>query len=215
MIAEEDWSNVRYELERSTTISNIKKIAVWLALDCPEPPPSAYKQELVKKFAEHYGYKEFIETGTYYGQMIKAVAPLFERVHSIELSRELYQKTKNKFAKTKNIDLYCGDSGKILPYLLKKLKNPAVFWLDAHYSAGETARGDLETPIITELEAILNHKVADHIILIDDARLFNGTNDYPRQEALKKLLSKHKNQLLFNIRHDIIRMHPSRVDIEV
>lgn len=215
MIQENEWSNIRYELERSDSISNLKKIAVWLALDCPEPPPSAYKQELIKLYEMTYSYKGFVETGTYYGQMVAAVQPFFEQVHTVELSLELYQLAEKKFNNVGNIRVYQGDSGKVLPNILRRLRGPAIFWLDAHYSAGETAKGDLETPIIKELESILSHKSSGHIILIDDARLFDGTNDYPTLETIKKFISKQNKNLSMVVRHDIIRICPVETDIEI
>jgi len=41
--------------------------------------------------------------------------------------------------------------------LLKRLKDihePAVIFLDAHYSGGSTARGDTNTPLLDELEIV-------------------------------------------------------------
>ena len=72
-----------------------------------------------------------------------------------------------------------GDSGEILPELLNNINEPILFWLDGHYSAGNTSKGSLNTPIIKELVTIFQHPIKQHIILIDDARLFNGADDYP------------------------------------
>ncbi|MCZ7616643.1 MAG: hypothetical protein M5T52_24530 [Ignavibacteriaceae bacterium] len=88
------------------------------------------------------------------------------------------------------MEIINGDSGKLLKQLVAKISDPAIFWLDGHYSGFETAKGDIETPIKQELGAILNSEL-NHIILIDDARLFIGQNDYPTIEELKKyILSK-------------------------
>lgn len=40
------------------------------------------------------------------------------------------------------------------------------------------------TPISIEVDSILNSRHRGHVILIDDARLFDGVNDYPPLEAL-------------------------------
>jgi hypothetical protein len=77
--------------------------------------------------------------------------------------------------------------------------------LDGHYSGFETAKGDLETPIKLELEIILNSEY-EHVILIDDARLFIGENDYPTIEELKKYILSKNNSLTVNIIDDIIRV---------
>ena len=47
----------------------------------------------------------------------------------------------------------------------------AIFWLDAHWSGGETYGINDECPLIEEIKIINNTKL-NHIILIDDARLF-------------------------------------------
>lgn len=77
--------------------------------------------------------------------------------------------------------------------------------MDGHYSGFETAKGDLETPIKLELEIILNSEY-EHVILIDDARLFIGENDYPTIEELKKYILSKNNSLTVNIIDDIIRV---------
>ena len=48
-----------------------------------------------------------------------------------------------------------GDSTHVLSAILGKISQPCLFWLDAHCSGGQTARGELETPIMWELSCIL------------------------------------------------------------
>jgi hypothetical protein len=60
-----------------------------------------------------------------------------------------------------------GDSGKELPKIVTQLDTPAIFWLDGHYSAGITAKGDTECPIFEELEAIFEPDKSCKHILID------------------------------------------------
>ena len=48
----------------------------------------------------------------------------------------------------------------------------ALFWLDAHYSGGDTAKGQSNTPVMSELEAILAYSRRNDIILVDDLRYF-------------------------------------------
>ena len=49
-----------------------------------------------------------------------------------------------------------GDSGIELMNLAARIDQPSLFWLDGHYSAEETAKGDKETPVIEELQHILD-----------------------------------------------------------
>jgi hypothetical protein len=80
-----------------------------------------------------------------------------------------------------------------------------LFWLDGHYSGGVTGIGSLETPIIKELQTIFNHPLSKkHVILIDDARLFNGTRDYPKIEELQVFVKTQKENLEFYVENDII-----------
>jgi len=83
-----------------------------------------------------------------------------------------------------------------------------LFWLDAHWSGGSTAKGELETPIMQEIECILAHPLsARHVLLIDDARCFVGQNDYPSLETLRKRILAAHADWLFEVQNDIIRTH--------
>lgn len=114
----------------------------------------------------------FIETGTYLGDTTEIAAQHFPNVQTIELSKELFEKAKKRFNKKKNIILHQGDSAEILPSIIKKIKNKTVFFLDAHFSMGSTAKGQTNTPIITELEKIKHSTHKNAIIIIDDIRMF-------------------------------------------
>jgi len=83
-----------------------------------------------------------------------------------------------------------------------------LFWLDAHYSRGITARGNRDTPIWQELQTILSHPVKRHVVLIDDARCFNGTNDYPTIEEIRDLLVKRAPHYSIETKKDIVRIFP-------
>ncbi len=55
---------------------------------------------------------------------------------------------------------------------------------------------------------MLNHELRNHVVLIDDARGFNGTHDYPRIDDLRDTVLKLRPDLTFTVEHDIIRMVP-------
>ena len=74
------------------------------------------------------------------------------------------------------LTLINGDSAVELEKLLEKIDEPCCFWLDAHAGAKKFARGDIDVPLIKELEAIKNHHIKNHIIAIDDAALFGNTH---------------------------------------
>ncbi|MBU6231451.1 MAG: hypothetical protein KGI45_01995 [Patescibacteria group bacterium] len=163
----------------------IKKIQDKL-FRAPGPDAHADKIKAILDLQSRFKIGTFIETGTYMGDTVEAVRGAFDKAISIELDTNLHQRAAKRFIGAPNVILYQGDSATMLPEILKTLDRPALFWLDGHFSGGVTARGPLETPIERELDAIFAHSVKGHAILIDDARLFDGTHDYPTIEAVKK-----------------------------
>jgi hypothetical protein len=141
------------------------------------------------------------------GKMISAVKDNFETIFSIELSHELFQQCSIIFKEHSHIHILHGDSAHLFPAILQKLKEPALFWLDAHYSGDITAKSDIETPIMLEIAAILKHHIEDHVILVDDARLFNGLNDYPSLKELTTFITRQRADMKIEIDNDIIRIH--------
>ena len=66
-----------------------------------------------------------------------------------------------------------GDSSEKLKEVLDEVNEPCVFWLDAHAGAKEGyARGEVDCPLLQELDTIKNHKIKEHIITVDDADIF-------------------------------------------
>lgn len=155
------------------------------------PQPHAIKKATIHEYQERYKIHTFIETGTYLGEMVEAMKNSFEKIYSVELNEKLYEEAKEKFAKDNNISIIHGDSGTVLPFLLKNITEPTLFWLDGHYSGGFTSKWALDTPIKSELKSIFEHPNKSHVILIDDARLFNGANDYPTYRDVKTIAKKY------------------------
>ncbi len=178
----------------------------WKMQGCPIPPPHIVKQKIIREYAPKFKCRILVETGTYLGDMVAAQRKYFDKIYSIELGTELWENAKRRFDKYSNIKILQGDSGKVLGEVVTQLNQPTIFWLDGHYSGGNTARGDLECPIYNELRAIFNSKINNHIILIDDARLFNGYNDYPNFIDLEKYIKKFSKNAVIIIENDIIRV---------
>ena len=177
----------------------------WIKNGCPVPPPHLVKQETISEYQQKYGYKTLIETGTYMGDMVEAQKTRFKTIISIELGVDLYKKAKERFKNDKNVIIVQGDSGKLLPKILLDINEPAIFWLDGHYSAGITAKGDKECPIFEELDSIFNSKKFNHILLIDDARCFIGEGDYPTIEKLTEYIRSKNEKYQVEVKYDIIR----------
>lgn len=191
----------RQEGEASRVIKN------WEAQGRPGRPPQPFKVETIMHYARLFGTKTFVETGTFHGYTTYRLKDLFTKLYTIELDQYLHAKAKRAFARFPQVQPLQGDSGEVISRVLAELNEPALFWLDAHYSAGETARGSLDTPIVEEMRRILGHRVKDHVILIDDRREFNGTNDYPKLEDFREFILKDGTYSCFSDRHDIIRIH--------
>ncbi len=60
---------------------------------------------------------------------------------------------------TKYAQLIQGDRGQRMPELRGDVTRPTLFWLDGHYSKGITAGSDIDPPISTELQTILDRSV--------------------------------------------------------
>lgn len=179
----------------------------WLCEGQPTPPPHIVKEMTVKEYARKAQLRLFVETGTFMGQMVEAVRDLFGSIYSIELDDRLFKAAQTKFQQFKHIHLLQGDSAALLPKVLDQIDEPTMFWFDAHYSGGATARTELDTPIVQELEHLFNHKIDGHVILIDDARNFVGKDDYPTLDGLRKFVAQRRPDYVFEVESDIIRLH--------
>lgn len=136
----------------------------------------------------------FIETGSYIGNGIDlALYSGFNTIYSIELSQHYYDMCVEKFKNNPNVNLIFGDSYYKLEELLDQHPYvPFTYWLDGHYSEGDTAHGVFSTPLIKELETILKRNVYGELIYIDDMRYYKNFNDIVNTDKIKELLKKYK-----------------------
>lgn len=183
-----------------------KQYAEWSNKGKPFPIPHGIKQWAIISCKEKFGLDTLIETGTYQGFMVEVQKNYFKKIFSIELGEELFLKAKEKFKNDPHVTILHGDSGKVLPEVLKKIGEPCLLWLDGHYSDGITAKGILNTPIIEELKSALTQK-ADHVILIDDASLFVGQDDYPTVDTLRTYISELRPGYTIYLSDNIFYIH--------
>lgn len=156
---------------------------------------------------------EFVETGTYYGTTTEWASNHFGHVSTIELSEELYNKTLTKLCDKKNITFYQGDSRNHLQYIINTIGQPAIFWLDAHWSGGETAGEDDQCPLIQELNIIYTSPY-DHIVMIDDARTYTlpprKPNDPEQFPNICDIIDiTRRKEVYITILEDVIYIIPS------
>jgi hypothetical protein len=184
-----------------------RDLAKWEQSGRPDPPPPAIKHAMLGEYGRRFGLRTLVETGTYHGDAIQANLDCFSRIYSIELSNELHRAAVRRFKRYHKVTLLQGDSAELLPPLALDVKEPALFWLDGHYSGGITARGARDTPVVPELEAVLIRPFKD-VVLIDDLRMFDGRDGYPTLSELKALIRTRRPDYALTIENDIARVVP-------
>src|SRR4051794_9578007 len=68
----------------------------WVKAGKPIPPPHLIKEHVVKVYKKRFDLLAFIETGTFFGEMIEAVKKDFEKIYSIELGTALFLQAKER-----------------------------------------------------------------------------------------------------------------------
>jgi hypothetical protein len=180
--------------------------ALWrLGLTPPIPPTEPVKRRIIARYAK--GLPTFVETGTYRGDTVALLRKRVREVWTIELAPHLAAAAQARFAGDPNVHVLEGDSATVLPDIVAQLDGPALFWIDAHWSTGETARGEVDTPLLTELDIVLARNERD-VVLVDDVR-FLGAGDYPSLEAIRELVDRASPRRSMTVAYDMIRIVPA------
>lgn len=172
-------------------------------------------KDITLELAKLSNIKVFIETGTYLGHTTRWASQYFECVFTVERSEKLFYAHAKELAQIKGVTPLLGDSREVLPTILKKIgEQKAIFWLDGHWSGGETYGIDDECPLLDELD-ILGERTQD-IILIDDARLFlsapprpHKVNQWPTIRDIIKAPSVSQKESYIQIIDDVIFCVPN------
>jgi hypothetical protein len=179
----------------------------YLSWETHLPVAHVVKQNNIRKYQETYQFQALVETGTYLGDMVEAQKNHFKKVISVELGKDLYEKAVLRFKDDPQVELLQGDSALLLKQIVSELDEPALFWLDGHFSAGITAKSDKNTPIVEELKTVFSSPLP-HGILVDDARHFTGKDDYPSIDELCGLVKEYAPDRKVEVADDIIRIMP-------
>lgn len=135
-------------------------------------PSTTLKKDVLEKYKSSY----FFETGTLNGEAIKLALEVgFEKIFSIEIDETLYIENYKRFFEeiiSGKVNLFLGDTIKIMPQILEKIDKKTTFWLDAHVDGGPS--GIKKCPLYEEIDFIKNTNMKEHSILIDDIRCFGG-----------------------------------------
>jgi predicted O-methyltransferase YrrM len=177
----------------------------WRLRGRPVRSPHLLKQRIVRKHAREHGLRILVETGTYYGEMIDAMKSRVDRIYSIEFDAALAARARRRFARSPHIEILEGDSGALVPQVLARISEPALFWLDAGYYGWADTEGD-RSRLERELEAILRHPVPGHVILLDDARGLDGRNGAPTAAELQHRIETQFSGRKVTVKHDILRI---------
>lgn len=152
----------------------------------------------------------FVETGSHIGETIQLALDVgFKKIISIEFGKELHEHCVARFANNTNVVLYHGDSSKMLYDMSKNIDGPIVFWLDAHYSSGNTAKADKICPLYEEIDQIKKLKNNNHLIMIDDVRDVGGWMSEVTMSGIQTKLLEVNNKYSFSyidghIKNDIL-----------
>lgn len=150
----------------------------------------------------------WIETGTYLGTTTEFLIKHFPMVHTIEPHEKHYKNACQKFSE-QNVKLYNDISENVLEGIVDSLEGDANFWLDGHYSFGDTFQGPSNCPVRRELEIIeANLNQFERIsIFIDDVRCFVGEDRDLSYPPLDELVDWARAQgFSWFIEHDIFVM---------
>jgi hypothetical protein len=173
------------------------------------------RRELLRSFGAIYDLNILVETGTNEGKTPLALQNSFAEIYTIELHPGLYADAVSLFANTVNVTCVHGDSAQVLPWVLALFDGPALVWLDGHHSGPGTAHGRDSSPIRDELR-ILFEDGRKHVILVDDARIFDGGPehllydhylDYPSLQWVEVYAAEFGYRYV--LEDDIIRLTPT------
>jgi hypothetical protein len=180
-------------------------------------PSRGIPKDLVTQIQRDFNISHFVETGTYMGATAKWAAGVFPHVITIERSESCYNQLVPEHAAYPNIDFIQGDSREELRVIVPLLKGPAVFWLDGHWSGGETYGISDECPAMKEIDEITRSS-HDHFVFIDDARLFmsppprpHARDQWPTLDQVFDALRKGRDRYLV-ICADVIASSPRKAE---
>lgn len=130
------------------------------------------------QYLKSKGFKNFVETGAWYGEGIQYAVNYGYNVYSCELLDKYVMIVDDRFRYDQNVRLYHLPSDKFLKLVPQK---KSVYWLDAHYPElyehhenNNTYSETMRFPLKAELEKIKKFKsINESVIIIDDLRIYH------------------------------------------
>lgn len=183
---------------------HIKALAKWHKRNWSDYAPNFVKEAVFQKY--NIAGADWIETGTFLGKTTRFLAGMAPKVYTIEPSDTYFNRAVAAF-KNSNVEPLHGTSEAVLPELMPRLSGDLCFWLDGHFSGGDTFQGQTDCPVEAELDTIGAHldRLGKITILIDDIRCFpshsDGLADYPSVDLLVDWARQREFE--WRIEHDI------------
>jgi hypothetical protein len=179
--------------------------------------------DLAKLLIDKLRIRVLFETGTFQCATALSMAPLFERICTVELSETLHKDAIRKLAHCPNVEAINGSSPEVLRARAAELcRDRVLYWLDAHWCDVSGAGGATEECVLlAELQAIgrLNENSA---VLIDDARFFLAPPPPPHDPAqwpdlLKVVTELHalSDRHALYVVNDVILFVPTHIANEI
>jgi hypothetical protein len=139
-------------------------------------------EDLILKLSQQEPLAAFVETGTCHGETASWASRYFPNVYTIEFSKELFERSRERHASLSNVEFIFGDCRTELPKILARQSGLLLLWLDAHWSGSITYGDGDECPLMQELD-ILAQTGRESIVFIDDARCFLSPPAHPHRAS--------------------------------
>lgn len=159
----------------------------------------------------------FVEMGTHTGDTAEWASSFSKKVFTIELSPKYCEMSKTRLSQRSNVQCIFGDSSIAIRDLVAQSDSTWLYWLDGHFSFGDTAGAEMECPLLQELEALEKSKSIP-CILIDDAKLIlspppppHRQEDWPSFDDIVHALKKICPQYYITLTEDVLIAVPNQL----
>jgi hypothetical protein len=186
----------------------LKQVRKWRRTGWKTPLNGFMKRFIIKAETRRLGAQCLVETGTLHGETVWFFRDELQKIFSVEIDPTLASAARERFRSFPHIEIIEGDSADKIADIVSRIPGACVFWLDGHYSSGDTGRGATDCPLWKELDAIATGLRHPFTILIDDARNFDTDPAYPKMQDLASYGARHFPDHLLKIENDIVHLVP-------
>ncbi|WP_052813147.1 hypothetical protein [Desulfonatronum thioautotrophicum] len=171
--------------------------------------------DFVDFLKEKLGLQVFAEGGTFKGGTANKMSNIFKKVYTIEKSNVMFDISTQNLSSKDNVILLKGDTRYHLKQILNDNDN-ILFWLDAHWSGGDTYGQEDECPLLEELDLIFKCTEKNYVVLIDDARLFLAPpplpHDFSKWPTIQDIIHVIPSNFKVTILDDVMYVYPNKIN---